>query len=264
MVKHLIALLVFSCWTAAPAASAPALDPRGLKACGTFQGARAIGGARFEVSGGKVVKLALVKAPEFWPAGSAYKSWPHAQESKDALDKMIRGQILRLFCEGNPRNRLDETVAHVVVENVWIQATLVEDGHALVFPAPTRSHGLDTVYGLEDRARQARRGLWAYDNLQPVATGRDTARPGWFQIVTGTVLKANKVGKITYLNFGMDWRTDFTIEIPAAAARRFTRAGIDIFSLEGQNIEARGWIDYKAGPRLMVLGPGQLRGPKED
>lgn len=264
MVKHLIALLVFSCWTVALAAVPPELDPRGLKACGTFQGVQAIDGARFEVSGGTVVKLALVKSPELWPTGSAYKSWPHAQESKDALDKMIRGQNLRLFCEGNPRNRLDETVAHVVAEGVWIQATLVEDGHALVFPAPTRSQGLDTLYGLEDRARQARRGLWAFNNLQPVATARDAARPGWFQIVAGTVLKANKVGKITYLNFGMDWRTDFTIEIPAAAARRFTKAGIDILALAGKSIEARGWIDYKAGPRLVVLGPGQMRVPKEE
>lgn len=264
MVKHLIALLVFSCWTAALAAIPPALDPRGLKACGTVQGVRALDGARFEVPGGTVVKLALVKSPEFWPAGSAYKSWPHARASKDALDKLVRGKDTLLFCESKHQNRLGETVAHVVAEDIWIQAALVADGHILVFPAPTRSHGLDILYTFEDTARQARQGLWAYDNLQPVSAARDTARPGWFQIVWGKVLKADTVGQTTYLNFGMDWRTDFTIEIPAAAARRFTRAGIDIPSLEGKTIEARGWIDYKAGPRLVVLGPGLVRVQKED
>jgi len=262
VVKHAIALLVLSAILAAPglaSAQTFSLNTRGLTACGTLVGNRAISGARFEAEDGTVVKLALVKAPELWTDDGPYKSWPHASGARDALDTRIRGRELLLFCEGNKTNRRGETVAHVASGERWLQAELVSAGHIFVFPAPIRQHGVETLLSLEDTARDARRGIWAYDNLLPVAATREAARPGWFQIVRGQILSAQTVGNTTFLNFGEDWRTDFTVEIPAAAARRFERAGIKVSALGGRTVEARGWLDYKAGPRLVVLGPGQLR-----
>jgi endonuclease YncB( thermonuclease family) len=259
MVKHLLILMVI-CIAAVPCqAEAVPFDTTGLKPCGTVTATRAIGGARFETPDGDVIKLALVKAPELWEKGAPYRSWPHAVEARDALAALIRDRELTLYCESDRLNRLGEIVAHVLDGDTWLQAQQVAGGHVFIFPSPTRRRGIDTLYRLEDIARQNRTGLWAYDNLQPITVDSRRLQPGMLRIVTGRVLKADKVGDTVYLNFGADWRTDFTIEVPAAAQRHFERRGLDPLSLGGKTVEVRGWVDWKAGPRILIQGPGQIR-----
>ncbi|NVJ98355.1 MAG: thermonuclease family protein [Alphaproteobacteria bacterium] len=238
---------------------AASLDTSGLKSCGETTAVGAIGGARFATPEGTIVKLALVKAPELWKKGDPYKSWPYAEEAKAALIAATKGQTLHLFCEGKEFNSQGEQVAHVIMpDGSWLQHAMVAKGHVFVFPRPTRRRGLDMLYAAEDEARAVRAGLWALRNLQPVPADSDV-QTGWFNIVQGTVLSAQRVGSTIYLNFGADWRRDFTVEIPSTAETHFRKQDIDPLAFEGQFVEVRGWIDYKAGPRLLVQGPGQIR-----
>lgn len=259
MVKRAIATLLF-CLLSAPAWSQPeTFDTRSLKHCGQVTGSHPLSGGRFVTQDGRTVKLALVKAPEYWEKGARYRSWPHAAVAKDRLLALISARQLTLFCEGQEVNRHGETVAHVFDGDQWLQYTLVSEGHVFVFPAPTRRRGLQQLYAAEDQSRAQRLGLWAYNNLTPLPVEDRRVQPGLFKIVYGTVRDAATVGPTTYLNFGDDWRTDFTVEIPAAALRQFTRAGLDPLAFGGQMLEVRGWLDFKAGPRLVVQGPGQVR-----
>ncbi len=251
----------------APAALANdyVFDTKGLADCGTTTAAGTLGGARFTTPEGLTVKLALVKAPEFWEPSSEYTSWPHALEAKKHLMNTLRGHTVTLFCEGQKTNRLGELVAHVVMpDGSWLQHTLVRDGYVFVFPGPTRRRGLDALYEAELEARADKKGLWIFKNLQPVAATGNSVKAGWFQIVEGVVVDAAKVRDTIFLNFGDDWRTDFTVEVPALTARYFERIGLDPLSLEGQHIEVRGWIDFKSGPRLLLQGPGQIRIIKQE
>lgn len=254
------AILILGAMLSGQAAGAVELDRTGLEDCGTVTAHGAIGGARFTTDDGQVVKLALVKAPELWKKGDPYKSWPHAEAARDALVALTDGQDISLFCEGAKTNREGELVAHAILKDGrWLQHVLVESGDVFVFPRPTRRRGLETLYSAEDNARANGKGLWAYDNLKPVdALGKDV-RAGWFQIVQGKVVAAAQVGTTLYLNFGQDWRTDFTVEIPGTALRHFEKARLDPLTLEGKKVEVRGWIDFKGGPRLLLQGPGQLR-----
>ncbi|WP_417456246.1 thermonuclease family protein [Kordiimonas sp.] len=257
MLKALAILIL-----AAPAALAEdlSLDTSGLQDCGTTTAAETLGGARFKTPEGLTVKLALVKAPEFWEPSSEYTSWPHAVEAKKHLMEVLRDQTVTLYCEGQKTNRLGELVAHAVMpDGSWLQHNLVRDGHVFVFPSPTRRRGLDKLYDAELEARAGKKGLWIFKNLQPVAATGNSVKAGWFQIVEGVVVDAAKVRDTIFLNFGDDWRTDFTVEIPALTTRYFDRIGLDPLSLEGQHIEVRGWIDFKSGPRLLLQGPGQIR-----
>lgn len=237
------------------------LNTDGLINCGTVQAGEAIGGARFKDQTGQVIKLALVKAPELWSADAPYKSWPYAREARDALEKVVTGVEVQLFCEGPDRkNRFDELVAHVIMpDGSWLQHRLVSEGHIFVFPRPTRRRGLDRLFKAEDTARDLKAGLWALKNLQTIDAVSGDIRTGWFHIIEGTVLKAEQVGTTLYLNFGEDWRRDFTVEIPSSALRHFKKINQDPINFGGQRVEVRGWIDYKAGPRLLLQGPGQIR-----
>ena len=236
------------------------LDTTSLTPCGDTVAGEAIGGARFLSAQGQTVKLALVKAPEIWAPGAAYNSWPHGPESRQALQRAVSGKTITLFCEGQRTNRLGELVAHVVLpDGQWLAFDLVNAGDVFVFPGATRRQGLELLYQAEDAARAARKGVWNYNNLQPVEALGNSVKAGWFQIVRGDVREVALVRGTYYLNFGDDWRTDFTIEIPPIVARQFAKWDIDPMSLKGERVEGRGWVDFKSGPRLLVQGPGQLR-----
>ena len=237
-----------------------ALDTATLKPCGETVAGEAIGGARFKSADGQVIKNALVKAPELWEPGAAYNSWPHAIESKKALQHVVSGKTVTLYCEGQKTNRLGELVAHVMLpDGSWLAHTLVREGNVFVFPGATRRAGLDLLYATEDEARAARRGLWQFKNLTPVMANSADVKPGWFQIVHGSVRDVGIVRGTYYLNFGEDWRTDFTVEIPPLVVRQFMQQNKDPELFKDKMIEGRGWIDQKSGPRLLLQGPGQVR-----
>ncbi|WP_020398452.1 thermonuclease family protein [Kordiimonas gwangyangensis] len=237
-----------------------ALDTTTLKPCGETVAGDAIGGARFMSAEGQVIKSALVKAPELWEPGAQYSSWPHAVDAKKALQEKVAGKTVTLYCEGQKTNRLGELVAHVIMpDGGWLALELVREGHVFVFPGATRKQGLSTLYEAEEEAKAAGKGLWKYKNLNTVMADSGQVKPGWFQIVRGTVQDVGIVRGTYYLNFGADWRTDFTIEIPPLVVRQFSQLSIDPESFKGKTLEGRGWIDNKSGPRLLLQGPGQVR-----
>ena len=84
-----------------------------------------------------------------------------------------------------------------------------------------------------------------------------------FQLVEGRVLDAARVRTRAHLNFGPDWRTDFTVTLDARARRLFRDAGFDPLALEGRRVRVRGWlrefngllIDSTHPEQIEVLGP---------
>jgi len=64
----------------------------------------------------------------------------------------------------------------------------------------------------------------------------------------GLVLDVVVVKGRGYLNFGPDWRTDFTVAIAPADLRAFEAEGFDITALEGRFIRVRGWLKFFNGP----------------
>ena len=61
-----------------------------------------------------------------------------------------------------------------------------------------------------------------------------------------------------YLNFGPDWRSDFTVSAASAARRLFERDGHDLIALEGRIIRVRGWIKWWNGPMIELTHPEQI------
>ena len=91
-------------------------------------------------------------------------------------------------------------------------------------------------------------------------TGRpnSSALAGHYELVEGRVLKAEKTGGLTYLNFGRIWKDDLTVVIDAKALRLFAEAGLDPLKLGGALVRVRGWIDDRDGPRIAVTHPEQI------
>ena len=69
-----------------------------------------------------------------------------------------------------------------------------------------------------------------------------------------------------YLNFGRDWRTDFTVTIAPEDLKAFRAANIDPASYAGKRVRVRGWIERMNGfeieaavPEAIEILPDQAR-----
>ena len=61
-----------------------------------------------------------------------------------------------------------------------------------------------------------------------------------------------------YLNFGPDWRSDFTAGA-AMRSKAFPQAVIaKLQALEGQRVRLRGWIERRNGPYVELFHPSQI------
>jgi hypothetical protein len=112
----------------------------------------------------------------------------------------------------------------------------------------------------ERGAGEASRRLGLVSLSHPKRRRRRSARP------TRPVLSARRRhrcqggggGGRIYLNFGDDWRSDFTISIDRKDVPAFPAAGIDVKALAGKRVWVRGWIEWRSGPMIAATHPEQL------
>jgi endonuclease YncB( thermonuclease family) len=248
--------LAFFCPLAAPgAAELPAaLDPGGQ-----VLAVAAIDGDTLLLEDGREVRLVGLQAPKLPLGRPDFETWPLAEEAKAALEALALGEALTLAYGGRQMDRHGRALAHLYLDDgTWVQGELLKLGMARVYSFADNRALADDMLALERAARAAGRGIWSepwYDvrTIDGIEADRDS-----FQLVEGRVLDAARAGSRGYLNFGADWKTDFTLSLDAAALRLFDAAGLPIEQLEGRRIRARGWVEYFNGPTIEITHPEQI------
>jgi endonuclease YncB( thermonuclease family) len=132
------------------------------------------------------------------------------------------------------------------------QERLVESGAARVRPESDDAPAIAALLAGEAAARAARRGLWAHSAYEPFPAARANRAVGAFNLVEGVVLAASAGRGRTYLNFGSDYRTDFTATAPGRLARAFAKAGLDLAALQGARVRVRGFVAWINGPSIAL------------
>ncbi len=203
-----------------------------------------------------LVRLAGIQAPKI-PLGQI--QWPLAVEAEIYLSDLILNHRVSLDMAGPQRDRYGRIVAHIFREDgLWIQGEMLNHGLARVQTfADNRALAAEMI-ALEQTARRKALGLWKLEYYRPrnhdvAGRYRDS-----FQIVTGTVSNVTRIRTTYYLNFGDDWRKDFTIVIKPLPARKFIRAGVLPEHYEGKKIEIRGWLKSLNGPMIEASHPEQI------
>jgi len=193
------------------------------------------------------------------PAGAADRApVEYARAALNAIAKISRSDALTLTTTRPELDRYRRLRAQAFAGEHWLQADLLERGLARVSLAPDRTECASELLAIEARARQTRKGIWAspdYAVRSPLDIGRHV---GTFQIVEGTVLSAtNKNGRV-FLNFGDNWRKDFTVTVDPDDMANFRRSGVDPKSYSGQTIRVRGWVQSHYGPEIEVPTPQSI------
>ncbi len=233
-----------------------------------------IDGDTLTIVGGQQVKLVGALAPRAFDAAGAVTEWPLAKRAKTALAALVKGRDVRLVQLGRATDRYRRLLAQVLVDVDgaglgWVQGQMIQRGWARAYALEGNAQCFSRLLRREGQARAAGLGIWgqaayAVRNASHVHLLRRLS--GTFQLVTGTVRTASVVGSRAYLNFGPDWRRDFTIRVDRRGLRRARRAGIDLGSLKGRVVRVRGWLTNRGGPLIAVshLQVIELATPRAD
>ena len=211
------------------------------------------------------IRLVGIQAPKLPLGRKNFKIWPLANEAKQALAEMTMGKSLGLSFGGARRDRYGRWLAHLhVIEGdapgLWVQGEMLRLGMARVYSFPDNRALVEDMLALERGARANGRGIWSdsfYHILNPNIDVL-SQKLGTFQLIEGRILDAAKVKGTVYLNFGADWRTDFTISIARDALRLFEASGLDPLALLGESVRVRGWLIKRNGPMIRATHPEQL------
>ena len=106
-------------------------------------------------------------------------------------------------------------------------------------------------------AREAQTDLWAnaaYATRAAVEAGKLLRYRNSYQIVKGSIVRVKAAKSHAYLDFGRDWRTDFSAGIDTKVLHANPEWAKTLAELRGRRVEVRGWIEY----RIAIDDPSQL------
>ena len=219
------------------------------------------------------LRLAGIEAPQIArgdaDGADGGESWPLAEDARQELAELALGHPVRLSFEGLPLDRYRRYIAHVHVERdhhhawspepgIWLQGAMLARGMARVRSLADNRSRVAEMLAIEVDARAAARGIWAHPFYRIRSATEAGADIDSFQIVEGVVRDRARVRDRIYLNFGRDWRTDFTVAIDTRLLPIFEESGLDPMTLKSRRIRVRGWIEARNGPLIEATHPEQI------
>ncbi len=220
---------------------------------GPFAAAEAIAGDVAPLADGRTVRLAGIRVPTADGGESGAERF--AELARAELSGLLAGQLVTLTLADAGHDRYGRLVAQIErADGVWLQGALLERGLAQVQTRPGETARADEMLALEQKARTARRGVWAEPAFMAQDASALAASTGRFRIVRGRVLRVAPTERYVYLNFGPDWRADFTVR-----AQSTELAGLDLAGLAGRMVEIRGVVLEAGGPLIELSHAQQIR-----
>jgi len=193
------------------------------------------------------------------------KSSKIATEGTEYLERLLADSPLTLETDLFARqhavhNRYGDYRGKLVTANgVWVQKTMIEQGYAWWSGAADYPPELvSKLRNAEAIARMNRAGIWQEFSLLDVNASATSAVKGDFVIAKGRVIGVFETPKNTYLNFGEDWRTDFTAAISSKKRKNFAAQGWKLTDLKNKLVMIRGIIRFYNGPYMELDFPEQL------
>jgi endonuclease YncB( thermonuclease family) len=211
------------------------------------------------------IRLIGALAPRSPDLSPRAQPWRPEEAATDALRALVLGRSVSLATSGRLVDRYGRRLAHVFVEQggerVWVQGEMLVAGHARAYGLPGSYACMPEMLAHERVARQAGSALWgnvAYAVRSARRTRELMRRRNSYEIVVGTIAKVAVMKARTFINFGADWRRDFTAGIEGRVLRANPELAKTLSSLEGKRVEVRGWIQYRNGPYIDIEDPSQI------
>lgn len=209
---------------------------------------------------GSELKLAGMLGPRALDVAADVAEWPPEAAAKAALADLVVGRNITAHPVTARSDRYGRLIAHVFVERdgvrQWVQGRMLRDGHARAHDLAGNFVCAEELIAHERQGRELRAGLWsnaAYRERSAFRTRELLRLRSTFQLVTGRVHKVAETKSAIYLNFGADWRADFTAGFKTGRNALATPERTELVrQLEGRMVRVRGWIERRNGPYIEI------------
>jgi micrococcal nuclease len=226
---------------------------------------------------GREVRFTGIQAPKLPLGRKGFAAWPLSTEAKAALSRLALGKQVLLRHGGAEGDRHGRILAQLYVpdaatgKEIWLQEEMLKLGLARVYTFRDNRACAARLLDAEREARAGRHGIWA-NSFYAIRDAADVAAleklEGTFQLVAGQVATAQIVRGRLYINFGEDWRQDFTVTASAGDAKLFLEDSVwgpllekdAVSGLAGRSVRVRvrGWLGRYNGPEITVTHPEQI------
>lgn len=206
---------------------------------------------------GRVIHLAGIDYPDL----DYFEPGEISLTAQKILEDHLTNELVTIYQTKDKKegrlNRFGHHIAHLqkVNDETWTQGILLSLGAARTRTTKYNPEMVDQMLALENTARKNKFGLWADDRFPILPPEKTLDKIGTYQIVEGKVRSVSMHKNRLYLNFGNDWRDDFTVSIPAFDLRQFTKKLIYPEQWNDKNIRVRGWIRSYNGPYMEINHP---------
>lgn len=215
---------------------------------------------------GSEIRLIGALAPRAFDSGAKPDTWPSETAATAFLSELVLGRSLRLAYGRGPRkDRYGRHIAHVYVSEAgtagWVQGAMLGAGWARAYGLPGHFDCAAELIAHENDARRARKGLWAVGvyRAKPAARPQALMRSrNRFERVEGVVASVARTASGVYLNFGQDWRTDFTAQVPKETLKLHPDFAKALDQFKDARVAVRGWIERRNGPMIAITDPSQI------
>jgi len=186
------------------------------------------------------------------------------QQALSELSGLVHGHLANLDARPPKEDRYGRLRAQVFITDdapdLWVQTAMLSRGLARVSILPDRIECSSELYAAESAARAQHIGIWTLSAyaVRP-ASDVPPSDLGTFQIVEGKVTNAEVRSGRAYLNFGADWKTDFTVTIAPEDMKNFHDRNIDPATFyAGKTLRVRGIVERLNGPEIEIATPEQI------
>jgi micrococcal nuclease len=211
---------------------------------------RVLDGDTLVLSSNDRVRLLGLDAPERGEALSG--------EAHHRLLELTQGKKVELI-SCSERDQYDRILAVVRTGELNVNVVLLEEGLALPMLIPPCGKMLtQEVLSATEKALKAGRGIYARSDFRVIDHEEAGDYIGQKLVVRGKVIALHKGEKAWHLNFGEDWRTDFTVVLFRKGRSRFEALDVDPEDFVSSEVLVIGQVKSYNGPEIIVSGPEQI------
>lgn len=215
-------------------------------------------GATVVLDDGRRMRLAGMEPP--LPAIGQPEGSPLADAARRRLGALVDTASLTLVAAADDPDRYGRVPAYLFVDGVLVQATMMAAGLGRARWLPGEDACLPQLIAAEGQARAGRLGIWAEPDYQirdvdDLSLAEDA---GLYEIVRGRVVSVNTGRSIVFVDFGRDYRSDFTVLVPGPVADRLAADGRPADELVGKTVEVRGMIERNNGATIRLNDPAEI------
>jgi micrococcal nuclease len=220
-----------------------------------------VDGDTIRLETGEAVRLLGVDTPE--------KGEPYFEEASRLTKDLLVGQPVRLIlCAQRESDPYDRLLAFVEAGDRDPGLDLLQQGLARTLFIPPCGLDRAPLYRQAEReAFRAGRGIWSLQSRRRVNHEEAHRYVGSLMSVTGRVRKVHTGPKAIHLDFGEDYRTDFTAVIYRKNLTGLLSKGLEpVTTYAGRWVEVTGHLRSYQGPEIIVDAADQLvvPAPQED